>query len=88
MLCALRLVRLDWSNNGSVLALEYLRPSGQIVAGKCSDRSNLIFEDMTLPLFYNPSKIKDSFVFLENGDCEIVQPGFLDRAAVLSHPYR
>ena len=43
---------------------------------------------MTLPLFYNPSKIKDSFVFLENGDYEIVQPGFLDRAAVLPHTYR
>jgi hypothetical protein len=67
-----RVVKQEWSDSGSKLLAECVGPSGQTIRANFSDRSKQCFEDMVVPLFYNPLKTTDSFVILGNDNCEVV----------------
>ena len=69
-----RVVKQEWSDSGSKLLAECVAPAGQTIRATFSDRSKQCFEDTVVPLFYNPLRIKDTFVILGNDDYEIVGP--------------
>ena len=69
-----RIVKQEWSDSGSKLLAECVDPSGQTIRANFSDRSKRCFEDMVVPLFYNPLKTTDTFVIFGNDDYEIVGP--------------
>jgi hypothetical protein len=83
-----RIVKQEWSDKGSVLVAECVDPSGQSIRAKFSDRSKLCFEDMVVPLFYNPAKTKDTFVILGNDDYEIVGTASLGSSALMQETQR
>lgn len=76
-----RVVSLERGNHGIILNIEFPHPSGEIAKTRGGSRSEAFFEGMTLPVFCNPSKLKDSFVLLKDGDYEVVHPG-LSRSPV------
>lgn len=70
-----KIVQLTESSSKSVLNIEFLHPSGEIVKTKCTGLSAACFEGMTLPVFCDPLKPRDRFVFIEGGDYQIIRPG-------------
>lgn len=65
-----------------LLNIDFLHPSGENVKTKWYGASAACFEGMTVPVFCNPLKPKDSFVFLEGGDYEIIRPGLFNTSAL------
>lgn len=70
------------SSSKCLLIIEFLHPSAENVKTKWYGVSPAYFEGMTLPVFCNPLKPKDSFVFLEGGDYEIMHPGLSNTSAL------
>jgi hypothetical protein len=83
-----RIVKQESSDSRSVLLAEYVDPTGKTIGAKFSDPSNVWFEDMVVPLFYNPAKTKDTFVILGNDDYEIVGPASLGSSALRQQTQR
>ena len=78
-----KIVNSEPSSGVTVHNFEFLHPSGKVVKLKSSGRSMAYFEGMTLPVFCNPLKLKDSFVLLAGGDYEIIRPGLSDTSSQL-----
>lgn len=83
-----RVAKQESSNRGSVLLAEYVDPTGKTIGAKFSDRSNVCFEDMVVPVFYNPARTSDTFVIFGNDDYEIVGPASLGSSALQQQTQR
>jgi hypothetical protein len=67
-----KIVKQEWSDNRNRLVAECVDPAGQTIRAKFSDRFNLYFEDMVVPLFYNPLEKADTFVVFGEDEYEFV----------------
>jgi hypothetical protein len=70
-----RIVSFERSNFGSILNVEFPHPLGRVAKARGTGPSEAYFEGMTLPVFCNPLKLKDSFVLLKDADYEIIRYG-------------
>jgi hypothetical protein len=70
-----KIVSFERTSSGSLLNVEFFHPLGKVAKARGSGRSEAYFEGMTLLVFFNPLKLKDSFVLLMGGDYEVIRPG-------------
>lgn len=58
----------------SILRIEFPHPLGNIDNARGVGPLDVYFEGMTLPVFCNPTKFRDSFALVKDGDYEVMCP--------------
>lgn len=75
-----KIAKIEQASHGkSILKIEFPHPLGKVGNARGAGPLDVYFEGMTLPVFCNPTKLKDSFVLVKDGDYEVTRPG-LSRA--------
>lgn len=78
-----KLMKIERGSSVSILRIEFHHPLGKIDNARGVGPLNAYFEGMTLPVFCNPSKLKDSFVLVKDGDYEVTVPGLSKAPSLL-----
>jgi len=78
-----RVVSFERSDPGSTLDIEFLHPLGKVAKARGGGPSCAYFEGMTMPVFFNPLKVNDSFVLLKDSDYEIIPQGLSGTSSLM-----
>lgn len=70
-----KVVKIEVNSGRSILRIEFQHPLGDIDNARGVGPLDVYFQGMTLPVFCNPSKLKDSFALVKDGDYEVMRPG-------------